>query len=78
MILCVYQWYNQLVIGKELRKRRQQLGLTQAQLATDLGVTVTTVARWERGERAISEPIARLLEMLVTERTGKGRAKKKG
>jgi len=29
---------------------RQQLGLTQKQLAEELGVTTTTVNRWERGE----------------------------
>jgi predicted ATPase/DNA-binding CsgD family transcriptional regulator/transcriptional regulator with XRE-family HTH domain len=34
----------------ELRLRRQALGLTQAQLASRLGVRANTVARWERGE----------------------------
>ena len=29
---------------------RQKLGLTQKQLAEELGVTTTTVNRWERGE----------------------------
>ena len=41
----------------ELRGRRLQLGLTQVALAAALGVAVTTVARWERGERAISTPL---------------------
>lgn len=36
-----------------LRERRHRLGLTQRQLARELGVTETTVARWERGERAL-------------------------
>jgi transcriptional regulator with XRE-family HTH domain len=50
--------------GKTLRQKRTQLGLTQAQLAKKLGVTVTAVARWERGERKIFEPVARLLILL--------------
>ncbi|MGH7321002.1 MAG: helix-turn-helix domain-containing protein [Candidatus Rokuibacteriota bacterium] len=51
--------------GKELRGLRDLLELTQAQLAARLGVTPTSVARWERGERAISEPVARLVKFLV-------------
>lgn len=34
----------------EVKERRQALGLTQKDLAAQLGVDVTTVARWERGE----------------------------
>lgn len=41
----------------EFRERRQQLGLTQRQLARELGVTETTVARWERGERVMANGI---------------------
>ena len=36
----------------ELRARRKALGLSQVALAERLGVTATTVARWERGEMA--------------------------
>ena len=50
--------------GKEFRKKRGALGLTQIQLAEELGVTGTAVARWERSERRISEPVARLLTLL--------------
>jgi DNA-binding transcriptional regulator YiaG len=53
-----------IVTGKAFKRKRGQLGLTQVQLATQLGVTVTAVARWERGERKISEPVARLLTLL--------------
>ena len=48
--------------GPALRKIRDQLGWTQAQMAEALAVTSTTVARWERGERAISKPMAKLIE----------------
>ncbi len=51
--------------GKGFRHMRARLELTQSQLATQLGVTTTAVARWERGERRISEPVARLLTLLV-------------
>lgn len=41
----------------ELRDRRLGLGMSQRQLAAEFGVTPTTLARWERGERAISNPV---------------------
>jgi transcriptional regulator with XRE-family HTH domain len=37
----------------ELRSTRQRLGLTQAELAAVLGVTVKTIGRFERGTSAI-------------------------
>ena len=37
-------------LGEELRDFRVKLGLTQAQVAAELGVAPNTVARWERGE----------------------------
>lgn len=39
--------------GNELRSWRTKAGLTQAQLAEQLGVTSNTVARWERDEMSI-------------------------
>jgi transcriptional regulator with XRE-family HTH domain len=39
-----------------LRTRRAALGLSQAALAARLGASVTTLARWERGEHAIAHP----------------------
>lgn len=39
--------------GKELKEKRNELELTQEQLASELGVTANTVARWERGEMKI-------------------------
>ncbi len=53
--------------GRELRSIRQKLVLTQAALAEAVGVTSNTVARWERGEMAISEPAARLLKKIAAE-----------
>ena len=54
--------------GKTLRTIRKRLGLTQALLAEQLGVASNTVARWERGERSIPEPVARLIQRLMAER----------
>src|SRR5215467_6777693 len=42
------------LLPDDLRARREALGLTQAKLAETLGVTPTTVARWERSERPMS------------------------
>ena len=62
----VYRWYWQAegewLVGAglsaaELRDRRLGLGMSQRQLADELGVTPTTLARWERGERTISNPV---------------------
>ena len=50
--------------GKELRKRRDQMTLTQVELAEELGVTSNTVARYERDELAIPEPVARLTVLI--------------
>ena len=57
-----------VMTGRELRSIRQKLTLTQAALAEAVGITSNTMARWERGEMAISEPAARLLEKLAAER----------
>jgi len=57
-----------VVTGQELHSIRQKLSLTQAALAEAIGVTPNTIARWERGEMAISGPAAKLLEKLAKER----------
>ncbi|CAI4032136.1 hypothetical protein DNFV4_02563 [Nitrospira tepida] len=56
--------------GEELRRLRTVLGLTQAKLAEAVGVTTNAIALAERGERGISEPLARLVKMLVQVHTG--------
>jgi transcriptional regulator with XRE-family HTH domain len=38
------------MFGHELKKIRESLGLTQEQFAPRLGVTTSTLSKWERGE----------------------------
>jgi DNA-binding transcriptional regulator YiaG len=52
----------------QLKARRAEMGLTQAALAEQLGVTWNTVARWETGQRRIPELAVRLLACLGRER----------
>ncbi len=59
--------------GAEVRGLRAKLGITQVALAEAIGVTSNTVARWERGEMAISEPTARLLQKIAAERRARAR-----
>jgi DNA-binding transcriptional regulator YiaG len=49
----------------ELQRARAHLGLTQAQLADRLGVTLSAVSRWEQGQRRVPELAARLLRLFV-------------
>ena len=66
----------------ELYRLRKVLGMTQAELAKAVGVTPNGIALAERGERGISEPLARLVKLLVQIHTGelvsKRRSTKKG
>lgn len=50
----------------EFRTLRKAIGLTQVRLSEALGVRANTVARWERGELRIGEPVARLLKLLAS------------
>ena len=55
----------QIMTKDEVKQLRAKLGLTQQELADKLGVTQTSVARWEMGMHQIEEPTARLLKLLV-------------
>ena len=51
--------------GNELRQIRERLGLTQVELAADVGLDPNSIARQERGEVAIREPLAKLYRLLA-------------
>ncbi len=52
----------QNVEKEELKRRRTALGITQAELATVLGVKPNTVARWESGVLAVPAYLPLALE----------------
>lgn len=56
---------NQPQIGKLIRELRLEIGLTQEQFAAELGVTYSSMNRWENG-RTQPSPLAmqRISEML--------------
>ena len=58
-----------VVTGDELAVLRRRLTLTQVAFAGLLGVHANTVARYERNELSIPEPVARLAHVLAE--TGK-------
>ena len=49
-------------IGKEISKRRKEKGMTQADIAAKLGVSVQAVSKWERG---LSKPRMEILDKLA-------------
>ena len=71
---AVYRAYSRRVprplTPDALKRRRKSLGLTQTALAKHLGVSSNTVARWERGEMAMTLPagIAAVLTLLEAEK----------
>jgi DNA-binding XRE family transcriptional regulator len=66
---------------EDLRKWREARSLTQGELGKALGVTLTTVYRWEAGHRKIP-PFLQLalegLERRAGEKAPKGRSKENG
>ncbi len=56
---------NQPQIGQLIRELRLETGLTQEQFATELGVTCSSINRWENG-RSKPLPLAKqqILQML--------------
>ncbi len=51
--------------GDQLRRMRTRHGLTQVDLAKLIGVASNTVARWERDELSIREPVSRLIRLVL-------------
>jgi transcriptional regulator with XRE-family HTH domain len=53
---------------EDLKRRRENLRLTQEQLARELDVTVLTVSRWERGVYPVPKHIELAVEALEKRR----------
>lgn len=62
---------KKLLNGKEIRFLRQQLELTQSELARLVGCDAQQIARYEKNENKISGPSDRLLRMLILEKLDK-------
>lgn len=54
-------YYNLVESGKRIKSLRKKHGLTQEELAEQLGVAVNTISRIEVGVRGISVDLAREL-----------------
>jgi transcriptional regulator with XRE-family HTH domain len=52
------------MMGREVRRVRKMLGLTQVGFAENVGVTSNTVARWERDELTVGSTAAILIRLL--------------
>lgn len=55
---------------------RKRLGLTQAQMAEELGIKQPTLSEYERGESPVSGPVLKLLEIL-DQRSKRNKGKKR-
>jgi len=64
--------------GKELKSIRKSLGLTQADFAALVGVAPNSIARQERGEMGIREPLARLVRLIMDQRLAEMEVKRHG
>lgn len=54
--------------GADLKRRREAIPLTQAQLAERLGTSQQTVTRWETGAQRIERPKTLALALTALER----------
>jgi len=57
----------QTTTAEKIKKKRNELGLTQKEFAELVGVSKPTVERWETTEKEIDGPITRLLALLTPE-----------
>jgi len=65
-----------VMTATDLRKRRDLLGMTQAQMAEQLSVDVMTISRWERGVRDIPPHLHLAIDHLECIRGGTPRRRK--
>ena len=59
---------------ESFREARLSLGLTVAEMAEELCLTPTAVYRYESGDRSVSPPVAKLVQMIRSHQPGKDSA----
>jgi DNA-binding XRE family transcriptional regulator len=64
LALFVFNDYNKLMLGHELKMWRKKWQLTQEKLAGMLGAHRVTIAQWETGRRTIPSYLPLALEAL--------------
>jgi len=64
---------NQPQIGKLIRELRLLMGLTQEQFAAELGVTYSSINRWENGRSKPSPLAMQKIEELLRLRGDRGK-----
>ena len=63
--------------GSELKEWRQRHGMTQEELAREVGVSWSTVAKWEGGQRQpgrLTQPLIERAIRRIEKREGKSKA----
>ncbi len=58
-------------LAQKMKKLRKRLGMTQEQVARDLGITMNSVAMWERGERTPTGLYRKALENWIEQKDGR-------
>lgn len=58
---------------RDFKRIREQLGLNQAALARELGVSRAAVSRWESGERKIDSVLAIALDCILERKRRRGK-----
>lgn len=67
---CYLAKQKKALSSKELRFLRKQMDLTQSELGKIFGLSSQQVARWEKGESAISGPADVLVRVLFIQHAG--------
>lgn len=55
--------HSQSPVQERIKSLRQALGFSQRELAKEFRVSASAVAHWESGERQISGPVSKLIEI---------------
>jgi len=57
-------------LAREIRSMREFMGMTHAELATALGVSIFSTRNWENGNLQISRPMAKKLREMYDRKMG--------